>query len=421
MSLPKTAFIALWLPKPSETFVFREAVCLGEMGLPLVVWAHYGPYPKDLSPEMQAYSHDRVTHHGARHARRHVRDMLYWRKRRPKTFARLMRDMLGQWYGTFERQGENWWGLYVGFTFARYAVEQGIEHIHSCWATGPATAALVASELTGVPFSFAARAGDIYPPEPGLAKKLEKASFVRVNNAFNVSYLQSFAENLEEPEHHKAKVKLAYNALTLGRGSEAPVAMKPPYSLLAVGRFVPTKGYDYLLKACRLLKDRGIDFHVTLAGDGREGPALKKLAGELGIADRVSFPGFVTHERISELMSKADVFVMPSMVCNTGGRDGIPNVIMEAMSHTVPVVATDVAGIKEVVRDNETGRLVPEKDEHQLADAIADTVSDRDRAREWAVGGRELVYELFDQERNCRRLIDLFAEHSGQATVPARE
>ncbi|MFW5733422.1 MAG: glycosyltransferase [Oceanidesulfovibrio sp.] len=395
--------------------MFREAVCLGQMGLPLVVWALYGPYPRDLSPEMQAY--DKVTHHGVRHAKRHVRDMLYWKKRRPGTFVRLMRSVLGQWYGNLERQGENLWGLYMGFSFARYAVEQSIEHIHSCWATGPATAAMAASELTGVPFSFAARAGDIHPPEPGLAKKLEKASFVRVNNAFNISYIQSFADTLDDPDRHKAKVKLAYNALTLGRGSEAPVAMQPPYSLLAVGRFVPTKGYDYLLKACKLLQDRGVDFHLTLAGDGREGPALKKLAGELGVLDRVSFPGFVTHERISELMHTADVFVMPSIVHTTGGRDGIPNVIMEAMSHTVPVVATDVAGIKEVVRDNETGRLVSEKDEHQLADAIADAVSNRDRARQWAVNGRELVYELFDQQRNCQRLIDLFAAHSGHATI----
>ncbi|QJT07413.1 glycosyltransferase family 4 protein [Oceanidesulfovibrio marinus] len=415
MSLPNTAFIALWLPKPSETFVFREAVYLGTMGLPLVVWSHYGPYPKDLSPEMQAY--DKATHHGVRHLKHLFRDHAFWRKRRPKTYWRLMRQVLGQWYGTMERQGENWWGLHMGFTFGRYALEQGIEHIHSCWAGGAATSAMVASELTGVPFSFAARAGDIHPPEPALAKKLEKASFVRVNNAFNISYIQSFADTLDDSERHKAKVQLAYNALTLGHGSEAPVVMQPPYNLLAVGRFVATKGYDYLLKACKLLKDRGIDVHLTLAGDGREGPGLKKLAGELGLADTVSFPGFVTHERIAELMSTADVFVMPSMVNKTGGRDGIPNVIMEAMSYTVPVVATDVAGIKEVVRDGETGRLIQEKNETQLADAIADTISDRDRARQWAVNGRDLVYELFDQERNCQHLIDLFAAHSGAATV----
>ncbi len=422
MSLPHTAFVSLWFPKPSETFIFREAVRLREMGLPLTAYAHYGPFPRHLSPEMRAF--DAVEHHGVRHLRHGVRDLFYWRRRNPAALRRVLREIPWRWYGDLELQGENLWALHVGLHFARRVAAQGVEHIHACWATGAATSAYVASTLTGVPFSFAARAGDIYPPEPALPWKLAQASFVRVNNAFNIDYLRGFAAKIPgltaaERMACADKVTLVYNALTLNHGGEADLPMKPPHRFLAIGRFVPTKGFDYLLKALKMLKDEGMDWRLTLVGDGREREPLKRLAGELGLTERVTFPGYVTHERVDRLMLDADVFVMPCCVAPDGDRDGIPNVIMEAMAHTVPVVASDVAGVKEVVRDGETGRLTPQRDVPALAEALRFMTADRDRAKALAEAGRERVLRLFDPETNCRRLIELFSEHRRAPSLPA--
>jgi len=156
--------------------------------------------------------------------------------------------------------------------------------------------------------------------------------------------------------------------------------MTSPLKLMAVGRFARTKGFDVLLKACKLLKDRGVAFKLTLVGAGFQGPTLQRLRKRLGLEDCVDMPGFLPHDQLTYLLKNHDMLVVPSVVHSTGDRDGIPNVIMEALSHRLPVVATDVCGIPEVIRHGETGLVVCQKDPEALAAAISDTASDRERA-----------------------------------------
>ena len=132
------------------------------------------------------------------------------------------------------------------------------------------------------------------------------------------------------------------------------------------------------------------------------------ITGKLGLNELISFPGFIPYDRVSELFSSADVFVMSSAVHSTGERDGIPNVIMEALIHRVPVVATDVCGIPEVIQDGLTGFLVPEKDPSALANAIIKMVANRESALEMADKGRSLVLRQFDPERNHGKILNLY-------------
>ena len=130
--------------------------------------------------------------------------------------------------------------------------------------------------------------------------------------------------------------------------------------------------------------------------------------GGWGLGPRVSFPGFIPYNQVPQAFAAADVFVMPCVVHSSSDRDGIPNVIMEALLHRLPVVASDVAGIGEVIRDRETGLLVPQRDAAALAVAIKAMVEDRPAALHMAERGRDLVFRHFDSEENHRQMLELF-------------
>ncbi len=407
MAQPRTAYISLWFPKPSETFIFREVMEMKAMGLPVHTFALYGPLKKHLSREMAAFS-PRVQRLGLKHLFKWPRDVWYWRKRNKPVWKELWKTLpLFRW-GNLERTGENLWAFLCGFTLARRFEELGIQHIHSPWAGGPCTAALVASKLMGAPFSFAARAGDIHPPEGALKDKVAQATFIRVNNRANVGYIRDFAQDQAD----KDKVTLIYNAITLTREHDAPLPLTPPFRILALARFVRTKGFDVLLDACKVLEDLGVDFTLTMVGSGPWEARLRSQAKRLGLMERIQWPGFLSHDKVGQAMCGHDLFVAPSVVDPTGDRDGIPNVIMEAMVHALPVVATDVAGISEVVRDQDTGRLIKERDPQALAQAMAEVLGDPDQARAMAKRGQDLVLDLFDRKKNCETFLNLFSRHA---------
>ena len=186
--------------------------------------------------------------------------------------------------------------------------------------------------------------------------------------------------------------------------------MEPPYRLLAVGRFCRTKGFEFLIDACALLSRRGFPYQLTLVGSGLPWPTavIRRRIRAHGLRARVFLPGFVSHDRMSELYAAADIFVMPSVVHHTGDRDGIPNVIMEALAHRLPVVATDVSGIPEVIEDGVTGLSVPQRDPEALAAAIMALAGDRALALALATAGQKRVREMFDPATNTRAILDFY-------------
>jgi len=404
-SMPETAYVTLWFPKPSETFIYREAQVMRRMGMPLTVYAMYGRLDSHLSDDMLRDDIP-VERLGCRHILPGASDFVYWLKRRPEVFKPLMASLLFRRWRCLEQTGENYWACYCGCHLARRFEETGVRHIHACWANGPATAAWVASALTGIPFSFTGRAGDIYPADGALKEKISHAAFTRVDAAFNIDYLRGFAGG------HDEKIVLVRNCLSWENCQDAPAPMQPPYHIMALCRFVRTKGLDVLLRACKALADDGVDFTLTLAGSGPQCLPLKALVRRLGLTDKVRFPGFVPHDQVPRILREADVFVTPSKVVQSGDRDGLPTVIMEALMHRVPVVATDVGGIREVIRDGETGRLIPQLDVEAMKRAILDMLRNRDKALGMAERGRQLILDYYDSENNARRMIELICAHS---------
>jgi glycosyltransferase involved in cell wall biosynthesis len=339
---------------------------------------------------------------GVRGLPRMIVSFFHWLWRKPAAVGDILRTALFRRWRGLEKTGENAWALLAGFHLARRFEEQGIGHIHAPWASGPATAAWVAARLTGAPFSFTARAWDIYPPDALIGVKVAEAAFVRSETQANVRHLMAITGA------DAAKFHVTYNGVPLKPSAEAALEMKKPYRLLAMGRFVAKKGYDQLIAAAGLLARRGFDFELTMAGDGALRRPLERQAQELGIADRVLFPGFLSYDAVGAAFARADVFVMPCVIAPSNDRDGIPTVIMEALMHRVPVIATPVSGIPELIRDGETGLLAPERDPEALADAIERLAGDRALALELATKGREQVKIQFDAERNHRGVLALY-------------
>ncbi len=400
---PRVAYILLWFPEPSQTFVLNEVNTLARLGLDLKVYTLYGPRPPDRVAGL-AQAAAPVQRLGLAASGVLLKELARLRQRWGAGAARFVTGVIARRWRSLETAGEALWAVLAGVYLARIFVADGITHIHAPWADGPATAAWVASRLTGIPFSFSARAGDIYPADGALTEKIRAAAFVRINNRANLSYLAGRAGG------ETGKIHLIYNGVGIKDYSLAPVPMAPPIKIVALGRFVRTKGFDVLLRAAKILTSKGMDLHLTLAGWGPRGVVWKALAFRLGLKSRVSFPGFIPYNQVSRLFAGADVFVMPCVVHSSSDRDGIPNVIMEALLHRLPVVASEVAGISEVIQDRETGLLVPQQDPIALAQAISAMVADREAALSMAHRGRDLVLRQFDSEENHRKFFKLFAD-----------
>jgi glycosyltransferase involved in cell wall biosynthesis len=175
--------------------------------------------------------------------------------------------------------------------------------------------------------------------------------------------------------------------------------------LLAVGQLKHKKGLHHLLDACRILVDRGSSFDCEIVGDGPLRGELTARIAELGLRSHVRLLGALPHEVVVERYREASIFVLPCVTGPDGGRDGIPNVILEAMAMGVPVVSTRHSGIPEAVQDGRTGLLVPPGDAEQLAGAIARLLDDGALRERLGSRGRERVREVFDIEANAKALL----------------
>ena len=401
MNSPRVAYILLWFPEPSQTFILEEVNTLVRLGLEVRVYTLYGPRPPARIAGM-AQVLAPVSQFGLPAAGKLLKDLvrldLDWG---PKT-GRFLRQVLLRRWRNLETIGEAVWAALAGLHLAKQFQADGIRHIHAPWADGPATAAWVASHLSGIPFSFSARARDLYPQDGALLEKLAAASLVRTNTRANEGYLTGLAP------FEAAKIVHIYNGVSLAPHPAPERVWQPPFRLLALGRLVPKKGYDILLAACHLLAQDGFNFQLTLAGDGPERHKLQQLIGKYSLQAKVSLPGFVPHREVPRLLQGADLFLMPSLITPSGDRDGIPNVVLEALLHEVPVVASDVSGIPEVIRPPETGWLVPAADPESLARAVREACADQAEARRRALAGRDLVAREFDSVRNYTRLKALF-------------
>jgi len=316
-----------------------------------------------------------------------------------------------------------------------------VRHLHAHFAHGTTTVTWLASMLTKLPFSFTGHAKDIYRqslnPAGLLGRKMRAASFVVTCTGANQEHLRrveptadvhlvyhglnadfaallptgSAAVRAEPVTVDAVPAKLAWERAVAAAGTATLAAERDdvsPLRIVAVGRMVPKKGFDVLVEAVAELTARGLELELVIAGeDGPDAANVRRLVAER-CPDAVQFTGPLSQCELLALYRGADVFALACRVDADGDRDGIPNVMVEAMAAGLPVVSTAVSGIPELVRDGENGLLVPPEDPGALASALLRLAADVPLRHRLAAAGRETVTERFDGDVLARRMAGLF-------------
>jgi glycosyltransferase involved in cell wall biosynthesis len=287
-----------------------------------------------------------------------------------------------------------------------------LRHIHAHWATMPALAAYFVKQVIGIPYSLTAHAWDIYRETTMIREKLEAADFVVTCTAANLAELRSLGA---DPK----RLFLSYHGLDFAQ--LPPPCFERPSGLriLAVGRLEETKGFADLMRACDLLSGSNVRFSCDIIGSGSQAGALRNLISQYGLTKAVNVLQPRRHSEIISAYQLYTVLAVPSVIGRDGDRDGIPNVIIEAMSQGLPVVASSVSGIPEVVQPN-TGWLVRAGDPAALAAALRETYAGARDVRQRLVAAYELVRNRFDVDRNTATLLGLFSRSTLLAGLDCR-
>jgi glycosyltransferase involved in cell wall biosynthesis len=295
--------------------------------------------------------------------------------------------------------------VYQALLLALEVRRRGIEHLHAHFATVASTVAGLAARMAGVPFTFTAHAKDIYHDTvrpDDLRRKLTEAAAVVTVSDFNLAHLR------DTYGPAAAGVWRVYNGLDLDRFPYREPRVRPP-RVVSVGRLVEKKGFDVLINAASLLAEGGVDFTVDILGNGELEEELRRQIEALGLAARVRLMGPRPQAEVARAVAEAAAFAAPCVVGRDGNRDGLPTTLLEAMALGTPCVSTDVTGIPEVVRDGETGLVVPQNDASALAFALKRLLSDPELRLDLAARARRQIERDFDARRNGAQLREILS------------
>lgn len=395
--MTRVAYVLKMYPRFSETFVLNELLELERQGVELRLFSLKRPNDGIFHADVEqlrapvAYLPNSLA--GLICAQ--TAALRLWPRRYARLFVAVLRARRASSLKHFLQAG----------AIAPALAAEGVGHIHAHFASGASSVALYLHRLTGVSYSLTAHAKDIYldtvrPAD--LARKLRAARFAVTVSDFNARHLAGCAVG--------SRIVRIYNGLDLDRFAPNGAVRDSPPLVLAVGRLIEKKGFDDLVRACALLVLDGLDFRCVVVGKGPAREELEALVALLGLKGRVSLAGALPRERLLRLYPRASALAAPCVVGSDGNRDGLPTVLVEAMALGVPVVATDVTGIPELVEDGVTGLIVPQREPEALAAALRTLLADPDAAAAFARRARARVEERFDLRANVAQLRRLFAE-----------
>jgi len=398
---PVIAYLFTTFPNPTETFLQREITALHALRVRLRLYSLWGGAPSFRGLPVERFPKWRLL-------------TLFWlipyeAWRRPRVLRELLRGLATRRAPSWLNFWENMLGAGFACIYARAFRRDPPALVHAAWGGAPATAAWLLWRIDGHRYSAAAHAYDLF--EHGgdwwLTEKLAAAAFVHTSTEMG----------------RRAIVQrglAAERVFCIRRGLDRIQPMKPlrasraPLNLLCVARLVEKKGIDRQLRVYAALREAGLPFAARIVGEGPLRPALENLAGSLGVAADVTFTGHLPHHEVWSELARADVLLHTGVVAPSGDRDGLPNVIPEAMSVGVLVVTSPTAGTTEAVSDGINGLVAPADEPEAWVAALRRLAADDALAERLRVSARRWVVQNFDAHKNAARLLEQFERVTGE-------
>jgi colanic acid/amylovoran biosynthesis glycosyltransferase len=399
-ALPTLAYLVSAYPAVSHTFILREVAGLRALGHPIVTASINPPdrTPEQMEPPERAEAERTygVKQHGVAGA---LAALGFWAVRAPAALWRTLRMGLGL------RPGGKpaWTGLAYAVEaamVARWMHREGTRHLHVHFGSAGATVGVLVKRLTGCHLSLTIHGPDEFDDVTGqhLALKMQQADAVVCISQFARGQLMRLADPAHWPKLRVCRLGVEPGQFPFAMREAAPQAR-----LVCVGRLTPAKGQVLLVRALAQLRAAGLDCQLTLVGAGPDRSRIEREIAALGLQQQVMLTGALTQQQVRACLAAADIFVLPSLA------EGIPVVLMEAMSCGLPCVTTPVNGIPELVQDGHTGLLAMPGDVASLALRLRRLVEQPALRRALALAAREKVRQDFDLQRNVAALGAVFA------------
>jgi glycosyltransferase involved in cell wall biosynthesis len=405
------AYITGEYPKVSHTFIQREIMALRALGITVVTASVRRPDPKTVvGAEQQAEA--RATFGVIEAARSPLRLLA--------AHGRMIRRSPSRWLGAFHLAWKTrapgvkstlyqlFYALEAG-VLADHLLSQGVTHLHNHFGDASGNLTLITAHMAGLPFSITLHGPTVFfePYRWHLGVKTQRAAFIACISHYCRSQAMLFSS---EADWGKLRIvhcgirPEAYRQAVGGPGGEGG-------HMVFVGRLEPVKGVPLLLEAFARIAATHPGARLTIAGDGGVRARLMARAEALGLADRIHFPGYLDEAQVADLLASADMMVLPSFA------EGLPVVLMEAMASGLPVIATQIAGVPELVVDGVSGLIVPPGDVAGLARAMDRLLADADLRAAMGQAGRAQVLAQHDIRAEAAWLAALFAGR-GQGLRP---
>lgn len=402
----KVAIFLKGYPRLSETFIAQEILGLQKAGLDLELVSLRHPTDTKRHPV-----HHEITA-PVKYLPEYVHDepmrclKAWWKARRMSGYRRArsiwLKDLLRD-------RTHNRVRRFVQSLVAAAELGDDIRWLYGHFIHTPGSVTRYTSIIRGLPYSISAHAKDIWTsPDWELSEKLDDAEWTVTCTKGGADHLASLASN-------QGAVQLLYHGLDLQRfpvpasderGDRDGSDPADPVRFLSVGRAVEKKGFDTLLDALKLLP-ADLNWRWTHIAGGPLLGKIKQQAEQLELTDKLEFLGSQAQSRVLQAYRECDLFVLPCRIAADGDRDGLPNVIVEAQSQSLPVISTPISGIPELIVDGQNGRLVEPNDPKALAAALAELARDPKRRREMGQAGMKIVRSDFDAANEITQLIAL--------------
>lgn len=393
---PRIAYLTGEYPRATDTFIQREVAALRARGLTVETCSmrrtgaehHTGPEQRT-----EAAGTFHVLEASVSPRRLIAAHLAAWR--RPGAWLRALLLAWRTSPGGIKPTLYQLIYLAEAAVLAQHLRARGLTHLHNHIAKSSCTVAMLASEMSGIPYSFTLHGPDIFyePYRWRLDEKIARAQFVACISHFARSQAMAFSA----PEHW-AKLHIVHCGVDPARYDRP--APETPAHLLFVGRLAAVKGVPVLLEALQGLIGDHPDLRLTLVGDGPERDGLERLAAGLG--NHVDFVGYRSQDEVAALLREATALVLPSFA------EGLPVVLMEALAARLPVVTTRIAGVAELVEDGKSGLLVPPGDLVALRAALARVLGDPVMRARMGAAGRAKVVDEFASDSEAAWLATLF-------------